>query len=127
MIRKEVATLRMLWSFSRDRGYVSGVFRVRGVKFPKVDQKEPFQTSAQIMQRIERSQLSDNVQEELGECLYLTVSEIEELLDFIEKHARHDFLYPMVVAAAHTGARRSELVRSQVGDFDLECGTVKRS
>lgn len=123
-IRKEVATLRMLWSFSRDRGYVTGTFPMRGVRFPKVDQKEPFQTYAQITRRIERSNLSDEQQEELWECLYLTVPEIEELLDFIEAHARHDFIYPMVVTAAHTGARRSELVRSRLEDFDLDSGTM---
>src|SRR5262249_25005078 len=34
------------------------------------------------------------------------------------------FLYPMFVLAAHTGARRSEMMRSRVEDFDFEERTV---
>jgi integrase len=122
-IRKEVATLRMLWSFARDRNYVTGSFPMRGVRFPKVDAKEPFKTYAEIMRCIKRAELSTEEQEKLWECLYLTVSEIEELLDFVQKNARYGFLYPMVVAAAHTGARRSELVRARIDDFDIAGGT----
>lgn len=123
-IRKELATLRMLWSFARDREYVSKTFPMRGVRFPKVDAKEPFKTHAEISRRIARGSVSAEKQELLWECLFLTLSEVNEFLDYVQEYARHSFLYPMVVAAAHTGARRSELVRSSVDDFDLDGNTV---
>ncbi|MFK7779368.1 MAG: site-specific integrase [Gimesia sp.] len=37
-------------------------------------------------------------------------------MQYVREKASHTFLYPMVVAAAHTGARRSELMRSQLSD-----------
>ena len=45
---------------------------------------------------------------------------IRQLLAHVKKTAIQPWVYPMFVMAAHTGARRSELVRSQVADFDDE-------
>lgn len=56
------------------------------------------------------------------ECLFLTTKEVQELLDSIQKVARRPFIYPLFVFAAHTGARRSELLRSRIEDFDFEAG-----
>jgi integrase len=42
----------------------------------------------------------------------------------MKEHARHPFLYPMVVFAAHTGARRAEIVRSHLRDIDFGAGMV---
>lgn len=46
----------------------------------------------------------------------MRTDEIDELIQYVREKASHIFLYPMVVAAAHTGARRSELMRSQLSD-----------
>jgi integrase len=43
---------------------------------------------------------------------------------FVRTNARYPFLYPMFVLAAHTGAPRSELMRSRVEDFDFDSKTV---
>ena len=43
----------------------------------------------------------------------------------MKKAAQHPFIYPMFVFAAHTGARRSEILRSQVDDFDFQSRTVQ--
>ena len=48
-----------------------------------------------------------------GTVFFSGVAEIDEVLDHLKQHSEYDFLYPMAVLAAHTGARRSELVRSQ--------------
>jgi len=58
------------------------------------------------------------------ECLFLTKPEVAEFLDFVSKNAYQPFLYPMVAFAAHTGARRSELLRILIDDVDLEGGTA---
>jgi len=54
----------------------------------------------------------------------LTLPEIEEVLAFVHDRTAHAFVYPMLVFAAHTGARRSEMLRSQNDDFDFAAGVV---
>ena len=63
-------------------------------------------------------------QSELWDCLYLTLPEIEELLQLVKRQALQPFVYPMFAFAAHTGARRSEIVRSRISDLDFEANTV---
>ena len=41
-----------------------------------------------------------------------------ELLTYVQGAARYEFVYPMFAFAAYTGARRSEILRSQIDDFD---------
>jgi integrase len=53
------------------------------------------------------------------DCLFLTLPEIEQLLAYVHDTCRHRFVFAMFAFAAHTGARRSELLRSQVDDFDF--------
>lgn len=63
-------------------------------------------------------------QKELWDCLVLTTPQIGEVLGVVKATARRPFLYPMFVFAAHTGARRSEMMRSRIEDVDLAGGTV---
>ena len=51
-------------------------------------------------------------------------AEVQEVLDHVKKMAEHPFIYPMFVFVAHTGARRSEILRAQVDDFDFQSRTV---
>lgn len=60
----------------------------------------------------------------LWESLYLTREEIADMLDDVDANARSSYIYPMVVLAAHTGARRSEILRAQWEDFDFQSGVV---
>jgi integrase len=55
----------------------------------------------------------------LWDCLFLTLPEVETVLEHVRSRALYPFLYPMFVFAAHTGARRSEMIRSQIDDVDL--------
>lgn len=123
-IRKELASLSGLWSWMRRSGYCQVEFPNRGLRFPKTAEKPRFQTWAEIERQITRGRLSECEQAELWSCLYLTTSEIEGVLDFVEKRPYPLWFFPMLLMAAHTGARRSELVRSEVNDFDFESGTV---
>lgn len=123
-IRKEIATLSGLWRWGSRMGLLSGSFPNQGLKYPKTTEKPPFQTFAEIDRQIARGGLSQAEIDELWDCLYLTLPEIDELLQFVRERACHDFLYPMVTLAAHTGARRSELVRSRINDADLMGSTI---
>ncbi len=50
--------------------------------------------------------------------------ETDELLAYMLGAAAHSFIYPMFAFAAYTGARRSEIMRSEVDDFRLDEGYV---
>ena len=63
-------------------------------------------------------------QEALWDCLYLTPADLGKVLTIVKDRADQPMVYPMVLMAAHTGARRSEILRSQVQDFDLESNLV---
>lgn len=124
-IKKELATFRSLWHWAAGHDYVTGSFPNTGLKYPKIDEKPPFQTWQQIERQIEKGELTQCQQQELWDCLFLSTNEISELLQFVEESASYPFFYPMCVMAVHTGARRSELCRSRASDFDLEAGTVR--
>jgi integrase len=101
-----------------------GVFPNRGLKFPKGTERPPFQTQGEIERQIALGELTDLEQRELWDCLFLTRPEIDELLLDVKRRARHAFLYPMFCFAAHTGARRSEMLRLRWHDIDFERETV---
>lgn len=123
-IRKEIASLAGLWNWGCSMGYVTGLFPSKGLRFPKTDEKPPFQTWPVIERQIAAGGLTELEQAALWDCLFLTLPEIAELLEFTKNTARHAFLHPMAVFAAHTGARRSEIMRSRITDFDFKSQTV---
>jgi integrase len=123
-LKKEIASLRVAWNWGTRTGLLEGHFPGRGLTYPKTDEKEPFQTREEIERRIARGGLDARQAQGLWECLFLTKPEIAEFLDYVSKNAYQPFLYPMVAFAAHTGARRSELLRILIDDVDLEGGTA---
>jgi integrase len=123
-IKKALVTFRTIWRWGMMTGKVTGNFPNRGLKYPKAAERPPFQTWAEINRQIQRGGLTENEVAELWECLYLTLPEIDELLQFVKEHALQPFVYPMFVFAAHTGARRSEMVRSRIADLDFEGNMV---
>lgn len=119
-IRKEVDTLRTVWNWSARMGTVSGEFPSKGLIYPKEREKLPFMTRAEIDRRLEAGGDPDD----LWECLYLTLPEVEEFLAFVKARKAPDWFYPMVLFAAHSGARRSEVIRAMAEDVDLAGGVV---
>ena len=123
-IKKELITLSAIWNWALLKGYVDGPFPNKGLKFPKTVEKPPFQTWEEIERKIARGGLSEAEQAERWDSLFLTLPQIAELLEFVKGRARRPFIYPMFVFAAHTGARRSELLRSRIEDLDFDGNTV---
>ena len=123
-IRKEISTFGAHWNWASTKNFVTGLFPKRGLVFPKHSEKPPFQTWKQVERQIALEQLDGKQSLELWQCLYLDCQQIEQLLEFIKETSSYPFLHPMCVLAAHTGARRSELCRSRVTDFDLDDRTV---
>jgi integrase len=119
-IKKELDTLRSAWNWGKRMGHVLDDFPGAGLIYPKSEEKLPFMTWKEIERRI----AAGGDPEELWECLYLRENEIEHFLDFVEKRKAPAWVYPMCVMAAHTGARRSEMLRAERQDVDFEAGVI---
>lgn len=123
-IRKELTTMSGIWTWGVGEGLV-GPFPKSGLKYPKGAEKPPFQTWEEIEKQIERGKLTEKEHQALWDCLFLTLNETADLLKYVKERDQQPFLYPMLVMAAHTGARRSELIRSRVVDFDDESVVIR--
>lgn len=118
-IKKELDTFRSVWNWGSRMGMVDGAFPCKGLVYPKGDEKPPFMTWQQIEYR-----LQSGGDATLWDSLYLTTDDIAAFLDFARTRDADGWLYPGVVTAAHTGARRSELMRLKREDVDLGQRTV---
>jgi integrase len=124
-IRKELATLRMIWNWALRRGRITSPlpWRMGDLEFSKTSVKEPFQTWEEIERRIARDRLKGEAAA-LWESLYLDEEQIKECLEYVREHAAYPFVHPMFCLAAYTGARRGEILRSVWDDFRFDSGTV---
>lgn len=123
-IEKELETLNTIWTWAVKMGLVQTPMPRDGLVLPVTADKPPFQTKKQIEQQIARGGLSPAEEAALWESLYLDLDEIKAILDYVETNGRCPYVYPMSVVAAHTGARRSEILRSRIEDFDFEARVV---
>lgn len=123
-IKKEIVTLRTAWNWAAKMKMVSGRFPYDGLRYPKSTEKPPFMTRAEIKRQIAGGGLTAAEQADLWDALYLELSDIGELLAHVKANAGQPFVYPMVCFAAHTGARRSEILRTRVIDLDLKSKSV---
>ncbi|MBX9622673.1 MAG: site-specific integrase [Gemmataceae bacterium] len=123
-LRKEIASFRACFNWAVHTGLLAGPFPNRGLRFPKGEDKRPFMTWEDIERRVGRGGLAAAETKRLWDCLFLDLRQIDEFLAFVKGHASRPWVYPMCVAAAHTGARRSELARLQIDDIDFQGKTV---
>lgn len=123
-LRKEVATLRACFNWTEQTGLLTGRFPNRGLRFPKGEDKRPFMTWEDIERRVGRGGLTPHETKRFWDSLFLDLRQIDEFLGYVKSHASRPWVYPMCVAAAHTGARRSELARLHIDDIDFEDKTV---
>jgi integrase len=125
-IRKELATLRVIWGWAHKREFIAkpATWSMKDLTFPKTAEKPPFQTWEQIARTVNRGALSNDQELAMWECLWLNETETTECLEWVQKRARYPFIYPAFAFAAFTGARRSELFRSERDDWDFEAGVV---
>jgi integrase len=128
-IKKELGTLSSVWNgWAFGKGLVSVALSLRQLRYPKGDEKPPFQTWEQIERRIARGKLNAEEQAKLWDGLFLTVPEIELLLEHVRqvkyrwKNSSFPWVFPMFAFAAYTGARRSEILRCRLEDLDFEGG-----
>lgn len=119
-IRKELATLRAAWNWGLPMGLTAGPFPNQGLRYPKADEKPPFMTMTEVEQQVAAG--ADEAKR--WEAVYLQAGELKGLLATVKEQALHPWIYPLVCFAAHTGARRSEIIRAQISDVDFKANTV---
>jgi integrase len=119
-IKKELDTFRSIWNWGLRMQWIDRPFPCSGLIYPKTEEKLPFMNFAEIERRLKAGGNSDL----LWECLYLETQQIAELLSCVKMRRAPHWVYPMVVMAAHTGARRSEMIRARVEDIDLTAGVI---
>ena len=118
-IKKEIVTLRTAWNWAEKMGMVTGRFPYHGLRYAKIDEKPPFRPSKRSSGGSSRAESRPPKGKNSGRALFLRTPEIAELLAYAKEHAAHPWIYPMICMAAHTGARRSELIRMQITDIDF--------
>lgn len=123
-VRKELVTFRMLWNWGVEEGLLVGRAPTKHVALPLVDEKPPFMTRAEIEAMVRRGGMSDEETRSLWKSLFLEREEIAELLEHARLQAPTPIGYPLLVFVAHTGARRSEIVRARIDDLDFRARTV---
>jgi integrase len=125
-IRKEVKTLRQIWARAKKLGMVKTLpdWGFKDLMMSKPKGKGRYRTYDEISSAIERGGLTEDEQAELWECLFLDAGELLELIDHASKADSPPWLYPAVCFAAFTGARRAEILRSEVRDWDFATNIV---
>jgi len=119
-IKKELDTFRSVWNWGLRMKWVDPPFPSSGLIYPKTEEKLPFMTWDEIARRLKAGGNADG----LWECLYLDTGQITELLAYVKAKRAPSWVYPMMVMAAHTGARRSEMIRAKLEDTDLSAGII---
>ncbi len=64
-IKKEIVTLRTAWNWAEKMTLVAGRFPYHGLRYPKSDEKPPFQTIEEIKRRIAAGGLTAAQEKEL--------------------------------------------------------------
>ncbi|HET6325758.1 MAG TPA: tyrosine-type recombinase/integrase [Planctomycetaceae bacterium] len=118
-IKKEIVTLRTAWNWAKRAKIVKEAFPYEGLRYPRTTEKPPFMTKAEIERHIKTGDLSDAEQADLWDAMYPTIEESRAILKLLKSKDAQPFLHPMVAFAAHTGARRSEIIRVKIADVDL--------
>ena len=77
--------------------WIDQPFPVKGLVYPKSDEKPPFMTWSEIKRRTRAGADA----ELLWECLYLDRKEIEALLSYAVTKPAPDWVYPMLATAAY--------------------------
>lgn len=119
-IKKEIISLRTAWNWARRHLGLAEEFPGTGLDYAKIEEGLPFMTWEEAERRI----AAGDDPEKVWECVYLQPQEVTGLLEWVKARPVSPWVYPMFAFAAHTGARRSEIVRSLPSDLDLPAGVI---
>lgn len=114
-IKKEIVSLRTAWNWARRHLDLVPEFPGSHLDYAKIDESLPFMTWDEAEHRIAAGDDPDTV----WGSVYLRPHEIADLLAWVKPRPVSPCVYPMLCFAAHTGARRSEILRALPSDVDL--------
>jgi len=114
-INKELISLRTAWNWARRHLGLREEFPGGGLDYAKTEESLPYMTWEEAERRI----ASGDDPEKVWEAVYLRPNEVAELLEWVKARPVSPWVYPIFCFAAHTGARRSEIVRALPSDVDL--------
>ncbi len=77
---KEVRTFRLIWNWGVRHGHVHGAAPIKGIEYPKIDEKPPFLTWDDFERIVSRGGLSEDEQRELCDCLFLRIDRDRQFL-----------------------------------------------
>lgn len=123
-VKRQMDTLRSIYNWATKQELFNKLAPTTGLVYPKRDERQPFRTRTEIERIIDRGGLDEHQIKDLWDSLYLTIPEVHEVLDSVQTDARYPFVFPMFAFVAYTGARRSEMMRALIDDFDLANGSV---
>lgn len=123
-VRKAVATLRFVWNWAHRQGHVPSRFPLVELAFAKEKQAEPFRTYDQVQAILGRGGVDKRRERELWDGLFLDPAQVAEVLAHVRRKTSARYLHAFLVTAAYTGARRAELFRARVEDFDFDAKLV---
>ena len=119
-VKKEITTLSAAWNWALNAELVQRPFPRRGLKYPKSNEKLIFHTMTEVERKIASGRFDEDAQTILWDSVFLSVAEIEALLQTVKERDPDGVAYPMMVFAAHNGSRRSEIRRCDIDYVDLE-------
>ena len=121
-LRKELVTFGTMRRWAKAQGWCEGELDRKALKLPKGTEKAPFRTWAEIEAIVEKGGLTPEEERDLWDCLFLDEKEIADFLKYVAENGKVPWLHPAMAIAAYTGARRSEIMRSEIRDFDFDRG-----
>ena len=87
-IRKEITTLSGIWSWAPETYNLNRFPNKRKLRYAKAAEKSPFQTLSDIERQIKRGGLTKDEESRLWDCLFLSLKETAELLEYVEGRRR---------------------------------------
>jgi len=118
-VNKELQTIKQLFDYGVELGYVADCPVKRGMKFKGAGGPHRFLTKAEI-DELTTVGLSKKQMKELKYYRYLTPEEVARLLSL----ASGSYLYVALAILAYTGMRRGELLKLSWTDIDLRRGLL---
>jgi hypothetical protein len=86
--------------------------------YGKHDESPPFMTRTEIDRIIERGGLNEDEIEQLCDAMYLTIPEVNDVLELVKTRARYLFIYPMFAYRLHRCAPDNHITARPLGsDF----------
>ncbi|MSR55674.1 MAG: site-specific integrase [Gemmataceae bacterium] len=121
---RERITLMQLYRWAARQGHVESSPAALLTRIKGGTERPPFRTIQEIERLLSRGGLTEAEEMGLWECLYISPSEIAQLLCVVRTNAKVDYSYLLHAIPAYTGMRRGEVLRLRWEDIDLVDGFV---